>query len=153
VLVGEFKEVTVTDPLTTLHVPVPATGALPASVNPGVLHCPMSAPASAVTARKLVSTTSSELLQLPLSIVHLNVVFVPAASPVTVLVGEFADVIAAPLAAPTIVHVPVPTPGVLPVRLKVPLLHWLMSMPAFGVVLAKTFRVTGEAALSQPPVF
>ena len=83
-----------------------------------------------------MSKMSSLLLQLPFVTVHLSVTLVPAVRPVTVLVGEPGVVIvtAVPL---TMLHDPVPTPGVLPARVNVSLLHWLMSAPAAAVVAGR----------------
>ena len=46
--VAEDDDVIVAVPLTTLQVPVPVTGTLPANVNEPLLHCCWSAPADAV---------------------------------------------------------------------------------------------------------
>ena len=69
----------------------------------------------------LVSVTSSNELQVPLTIVHRNTAGVPATTPVTVDVAEFILVIVAvPLCR---VQVPVPTNAVFPARVKFPLAH------------------------------
>ena len=58
---------------------------------------------------------------MPFAIVQRNVAVLPAVMPVTPEVAEFAVVIVAvPL---TTLHVPVPTVGVLPARVKLALLH------------------------------
>ena len=107
-----------------LQVPVPVTAVFPAKVKFGVLHCSWSAPALATVGDALlVSTTSSKLVHEPFVMVHLKVTLLPALSPVTVVVAELMLVITAPFAAPWIVQIPVPTPGVLPARLKVLVLH------------------------------
>ena len=56
-------------------------------------------------------TSSADVVQLPLEIVHLNVTLVPTVKPVTVVVGEAAEVIVqVPV---TMLHVPAPTVAVL----------------------------------------
>ena len=79
-----------------LHDPVPVTGAFPASVKLAVLQSSWSAPATATVGDALlVSTTSSKLEHEPLLMVHLRVTLVPAARPVTVVVGDAVFVIVA----------------------------------------------------------
>ena len=81
-----------------------------------------------VTAALLVNSTSSNVLQLPLVIVHLNVALLPAAKPVTVLTFEVGVVIVtAPL---WILQAPVPVVAAVPAKVKLPLLHCAMSVPA-----------------------
>ena len=108
----------------TDHVPLPTPGALPESVNVGLLHCSKSAPAVAMVAVELlVSTNSSKLEQDPLVIVHRRVTLLPIVRPVTVLDSEPGVVITAPLADPMILHSPVPVTGVFAARVKFPVLH------------------------------
>jgi hypothetical protein len=77
-------------------------------------------------------TSSVTATQLPLPIVHLNIALVPAASPVTVEVEEFGEVIVtAPL---TILHVPVPVVAGVAAIVNVLLLHWFTSVPATAPV-------------------
>ena len=99
----------------------------------------------------LVKITSSvDGVQGLFEIVHLNVTLCPAVNPVTVEVGEEGVVILAPLAAPTILHAPVPFVGVLPARVNVPLLQFIWSEPAAAVVgRATTFTVAVDVAV-QP---
>ena len=78
----------------------------------------------------MVMITSSEVLQLPLLIVQRNVALLPAARPVTVLVFEAGVVIVtAPL---TTLHKPVPVVAALPAKVKLPLLHCTISVPAIN---------------------
>src|SRR5262249_43397552 len=70
--------------------------------------------------------------QLPLLIVQRTVALLPAAIPVTVVVGIDAFVIVAEPSCT--LHRPVPTVAVFPAIVNVPLLHWLMSTPASAVV-------------------
>ena len=123
-------------PLIMLHNPVPTTGVLADMANVDVPHWSVFTPASAtVGVALLVSTTSSLLtVHTPLLIVHLNVTLLPAVSPVTVLVFEPGVVITAPLAAPMIVHSPVPLAGALPVSVKLPSLQFSSSAPALDTV-------------------
>ena len=83
----------------------------------------MSIPAFAVfVADVFVITTSSvEDVQVEFEIVHRNVALVPAANPVTVVVGELAAVIVA--VPDTKLHAPVPVVGVLAAIVKVVLAH------------------------------
>lgn len=69
----------------------------------------------------MITTSSVELVQLPLLIVHLNVALVPAIKPVNVVLGEFKLVIVA-LPATTL-HVPIPTIGAFADRVAVVILH------------------------------
>ena len=76
---------------------------------------------AAVGAASLVSVTSSKVLQAPLTMVQRNTAGVPVGTPVTVDVEEPGVVI---VAMPLIkVHVPTPTDGVLPAKVKLVLLH------------------------------
>ena len=73
-VLNEFISVIVAVPPITLHCPVPITGGVAFSVNVPLLHCAISAPATAllgVLSNRMV--TSSELdAQTPLLMVHLN---------------------------------------------------------------------------------
>ena len=69
----------------------------------------------------LIITSSLELAQAPLLMVHLNVTLLPIVKPVMVLVGELAVVIVAVPA--TTVHAPVPVVAVLPAKVAVVTLH------------------------------
>ena len=86
---AECKLVIVAVPVITVQVPVPTTGALPASVKLLMLHCAISVPAAAmVTAASLVNNTSSKVEQVPLTIVQRRSAEVPAGTPVTPDVAE-----------------------------------------------------------------
>ena len=61
--------------------------------------------------------------QAPLEIVQRTVTEAPFAKLTTVAFGLFGDETVAPLFAPIIVQRPVPTEGVLPAKVNVPLLH------------------------------
>ena len=61
------------------------------------------------------------LPQLPLLIVHCNTAFVPAGTPVIVVLNEVGEVI---VATPEVnVHKPVPGEGLFPANKNVPVLH------------------------------
>src|SRR5690606_39968564 len=90
-------------------------------------------------------------MQDPLLIVQRRVTLFPAMSPVTVVVGELILVITAPLAAPCMVHVPVPTPGVFPTREKVWLLHCSWSGPAIATVGLALFVRTTSSKFEHVP--
>ena len=131
--VGEEGVVIVAVPLTTLQTPVPTLALLPASVKDPLLQFTRSLPAEATVAVAwFVSTTSSVEVHVPLVVVQRSVTFVPAGIPVTVEVGEEGVVIVAvPL---TKLHTPVPVVGVLPVKVKLPLLHCSCARPASAAV-------------------
>ncbi len=117
-----------------VHNPVPGAAAFAAIVKVAVLHWSMSMPASAIGAGAvLVNTISSKVFpQIPLVIVQRTVALVPAAMPVTVVVGTNALVI---VALPDCrLHIPAPTVGVLAAMVKIGLLHCSMSIPASAVV-------------------
>ena len=88
---------------------------------------------------------------MPFDIVHLNVALLPAVMPVT---AEVADVGVVTVAVPLItLHVPVPVVGVLPARVKLALLHWLMSVPAFAVVgVARLVITTSSVTFVHTPL-
>jgi hypothetical protein len=150
VVVGEDGVVIAPAPLVIVHTPVPDTAVLPARVNVLVAHWAWSVPAAAtVTAASLVSDTSSLLVQLPFVIVQRRAVVCPAVTPVTVVVGEDASVIApAPL---VIVHTPVPTRTVLPARVKVEVAHCVWSVPAAATVTAASLVRDTSSLLVQLP--
>ena len=77
----------------------------------------------------LVKTTELELGgHVPLEIVHTSVALVPFGTPVTVVVARFDEVmVAVPLVT---VQIPVPTEGVLPAKVKLPLAHLICAEPA-----------------------
>ena len=110
-------EVTVAVPVITVHVPVPEVGVLPASVVV-VEHNVWSGPALEVVGGAFLRTITVSLdgAQLPLLIVHTNVLF-PTDNPVTPEVG-LPGVVTTDVPAIT-VHKPVPTEGVLPARVAV----------------------------------
>ena len=69
----------------------------------------------------MLTVTSSKALQEPLVTVHLTFALVPTATPVIVVVGEFAVVM---VALPLIkVQIPVPIEGILCVIVKLEVLH------------------------------
>ena len=70
-----------------------------------------------------ITTSSVELVQPPLLMVHLRVALAPTTKPVNPLVGEEAVVIVA--VPDTTVQVPVPVVGVLPAKVVVVTLHKL----------------------------
>ena len=130
-LVGELGVVRIPVPLTSVHVPLPTVGVLPAKV---VLSAQMVwfVPASAgVGSSSLVIVTSSkEGGHTPLVIVHLNTL-APSPSPVTPLVGEPGVVmVPVPLIS---VHVPLPTVGALPPSVAV-VAHTVWLVPASATV-------------------
>ena len=90
-----------------VQTPVPTEGVLAANVNELLVHLAWSTLALAVTGRTFVKTTSSEAVEQPVVTVHRSVTVLPAAKPVTVVVGSVGEVIVAPLEAPTNVQVPV----------------------------------------------
>jgi hypothetical protein len=120
-------------PLTKVHKPVPVVGLLPFNVKLPLLHCVWSVLALATVGDALfVSVTLLADEHAPLVIVHVNVAVVPTGTPVTPDVGEDAVVI---VAVPIVtVHKPVPTDGVLPASVKLPLLQLLRFVPAFEIV-------------------
>jgi len=76
---------------------------------------------AAVGAASLVSVTSSNVLQVPLTMVQRNTAGVPVGTPVTVDVAKFGlMIVAVPLCT---VQVPVPTDAALPAKIKFVLLH------------------------------
>ena len=95
-------------------------------------------------------TSSNEAVHGALEMVHLSVTLCPAAKPVTVEVGEESVVTMAPLAAPCILHAPVPFVGVLPASVKVPLLQFVWSGPAAAVVGGAATTTVALAEAVQP---
>ena len=123
VVVREDGVVIVAVPLTIDHKPEPTVGLLAAMVNDPLLHRTISTPAFEVVGSALlvITTSSDDTVQLPLLMVHLNVAELPAAKPVTVVVGEDGVVIVTvPL---TNDQDPVPAVGVLAAMVNNPLLH------------------------------
>ena len=78
---------------------------------------------AAVGVALFVSTTSSKLVHDPFVIVHLSVTLFPAVSPVTVLVADESVLTVAPLAAPMMLHAPVPVTAALAAKVKFGVLH------------------------------
>src|SRR5690606_12537803 len=125
-VVAEAMFVMVAVPDSTLHTPMPSAGTVAAIVKILVLHCSISTPASAMLGGAVfVKVTSSKVgaQTLPLLIVQRRVTLLPAVNPVTPLLLAVGVVMTAPLAAPTIVHNPVPGVGTLPARVKSSLSH------------------------------
>lgn len=120
-------------PLTRLHVPVPVPGAVAVMVKLPLLQFVLSAPALATEGDALlVNITASDEVQPPFVMVQVKVALVPVGTPVTPDVGEVLVVmIAVPLVTD---HKPVPTEGVLPASVKLPLLQLPWSAPAAAVV-------------------
>ena len=120
--VAEFMLVIVAVPLIKVQVPVPTDAALAAKVKLALLHCAWSAPAAAgVGAASLVSVTSSNVLQVPLTMVQLRTAVLLVGTAVTPeLYKDGSAIVAVPL---TTAHVPVPDIAALPARVKAPLLH------------------------------
>ena len=87
-------------------------------------------------------TSLVEAAQTPLVIAQRTVIFCPAVKPVTVEVGLLGVVMVAPKFAPIIDQVPVPTEGVLPAKVNVPLLHCICPAPALAVVGGAVFVKT-----------
>ena len=86
---------------------------------------------------------------MPFTIVHRKTAVVPTGRPITLEVAEWILVtVAIPLST---VQVPVPTLTRLPVRVKLPLLHWVWSTPATAVG-AVISSVTTKASESEHPV-
>ena len=120
-------------PETTLQTPVPVVGLFPANVKLPVQFV-MSEPALEVVGKAsfLIITSSKDDVHVPLVIVQRNVALVPAVTPVTVVVAEDAVVI---VAVPDIkLQDPVPVVGVFAAIVNVPLLHCVISTPAFETV-------------------
>ena len=135
-----------------VQAPEPGAGLLAANVKLLLPQLAMSAPALAVLGATLFKTTSLvEAAQIPLEIVQPKVTEAPAFKPDIDVVELEGEVIFAPLAAPTKLHKPVPTEGVLAAIVKAPLLHWVWAIPAFEVVglelLVKTTSLVVEGQL------
>ena len=107
------------------QVPVPTEGVLPAKVNVPLPHCTCPAPAMAVVGEavfvKIISLV--EAGQNPLKIDQRSVTEAPAVKPETVELATVGELITAPFVAPIIDQSPFPTEGVLPAKVKLPLLH------------------------------
>jgi hypothetical protein len=86
-------------------------------------------------------------LQTEPKIVHFKVAEVPSGTPVTVVVEELLLVIKA--VPETTVQAPVPVPDAAIVKVSV--LHWMMSIPAFGGIFIFMFFVI-EVIPQLPPV-
>jgi hypothetical protein len=91
--------------------------------------------ALAVTLALFVKTTSSLDEHVLFVTVHLNVTELPAVKPEIPVVALVGVVIVAPFAAPTIVQTPLPTEGMLPAKVNVPLLHCAWSTSALAITL------------------
>jgi hypothetical protein len=121
VVVGLAGSVIVAVPETIVHAPVPTVAVLAAIVNSATSQCDWAGPAAAVVGvAELVSTTSSDVIQVPLVMVHLSVAVLPAAT-VTAEVGLVGVAIVA--VPETSVHNPVPGVGALPARVKAAILQ------------------------------
>src|SRR5688500_3164808 len=155
VLVGDVS-VVILAPLAApviVHKPVAVTGegASAAKVKFGVLHSSWSAPALAATGGALfVSTTTSDVEHEPLLIVHLSVTLLPAARPVTVVVGEAVLVMVA--APASIVHTPVPGAAALAASVKVDVLQSVWSAPAAATGGVWLLVSTTSSKLVQAPL-
>ncbi|MBL0153125.1 MAG: hypothetical protein IPP93_06430 [Chitinophagaceae bacterium] len=90
-------------------------------------------------------------MKLPFVIVQRRTVVCPAVTPVTVVVGEDASVIApSPL---VIVHTPVPDTAVLPARVNVLVAHWVWSVPALATVTATSLVRDTSSQLEHVPLY
>ncbi len=120
---GDEGVVMVAAPDTTVHTPVPTTGAFPAKVAVDVLHKVWSVPATDIVAGvAILIVTSSELFpHVPFVMVHLKVALAPTVIPVTVDVGLDGVVM---VAVPDVtLHAPVPVAATLPARVVLVTLH------------------------------
>ena len=150
--VAEDALLIVAVPLTTVQLPEPVVGTLPASVKLPLLQFAWSAPAAAdVGNASLVRTTVSVEVQVPLVVVQRSVALVPTGRPVTVDVADDGVVIVAvPL---TRLQRPVPTLGALPVSVKDPLLHCSWPLPASAAVgCASLVSTTSSVDAGQLPL-
>ena len=148
--VGVVTTAPFADP-TMLHCPEPVTGALAASVKLPELHNSWSSPAKAVVGIALfVITTTSEVEQGPLLIVHLNVTLLPTGTPVMVVVGDAVFVMVAVPAS--MVHNPGPGAGALPARVKVDVLHNVCGPPADAVGGVSRFVKVTSSVLEHAPL-
>jgi hypothetical protein len=124
VVVGEFRLVIVAVPLWRVQVPTPTAAELPVMVNVSTSQLLLLAgPASAtVGGSSLVSVISATLVgqEAPFVTVQCITTKPPAATPVTVVVGDVGFVI---VAVPVTVQRPVPIVGAAAAMRKVPLLH------------------------------
>ena len=109
-------------------------------------------PVIETTGKELFAKTrSSEAEQPPFVTVQTRLMEVPALSPVMVEVGLLGVVIVAPLVTPAIVQRPVePTEGVLPAKVKLPLLHFAWSTLALAVTIFPLVKTTSSVALQTP---
>ncbi len=150
----------------TLLVPVPAVIVPPAIDHEYVLpttlavvyttpvvlaHTVLSPEIDGVGTGLLVRITSSKLEHKPLVIVHRSVALLLTGTPSTL---EFGAVGLAIVAVPAnTLHTPVPVTGVLPANVNVPLLHWLISLPAAATVAgALLVRMTSSVLGVQVPL-
>src|SRR5690606_31226436 len=108
-------------------------------------------PASAATGGALlVSTTTSDVEQGPLLMVHLSVTLVPTGTPVTVVVGDAGLVMSAVPAS--MVQSPVPTPAALPANVKIGLLHNVWARPASATGGVARLISTTSSKLEHTPL-
>jgi hypothetical protein len=120
------------EPDKVVHAPVPAAGAVAASVVVVTLHSGWSAPAAAVgTASMRMIMSSVEGVQAPLAMVHRSVAEVPTGTPVTPEVAKEGVVIKA--VPETSVHAPVPTAAGVAAKVVVVTLQNAWSAPAAAV--------------------
>ena len=149
-VLGLFGFVIVAEPLISVQTPVPTEGVLAAIVKFGLLHCGISAPASAVMSGLFVKVTSSVTEHIPFDTVHLTTVKVPTVTSIIVELKVLRSVIVpSPL---TIDHDCVVVAGVLPFNVNVLLLHCVWSMPASAeIVLLLTLVKTTSSMAVQPP--
>ena len=150
--VGDDEVVIVPAPLTSVHVPVPVTGALPANVAE-LLQSDWFGPALDVVgaATPVMVTVEVDGEQGGLTMLHMNT-FAPTPNPVTPDVGEEGVVIVpAPL---TNVHVPVPVVGAFPANVAVvPQIDWfdpaaeVVGPPVLNIVTVSVLAVQGGFAM------
>lgn len=141
-------------PLTTVQIPVPMPGLLATKVKVSLLHCEISGPAFETEGKaKLVMTTSSVEMHVPLVMVHRKVAELPAGSPVTVMEDKQGLGTLMTIGPLTTDQQPVPGDGLFAVRVNDPLLHCEISNPAFaGLVVALLVNTTRSIEGAHVPL-
>ena len=98
----------------------------------------------------MVSTTTSDVEHEPLLIVHLKVTLLPAARPVTVVVGD--EVLVMVAAPASMVQAPVPGAAALAASVKVGASQRVWSAPAAATGGVALFLKTTSSKLVQTPL-